>query len=360
MAVKGARSFVGRLNFWDCALNSLINMERCYNLVGTKTESIKPFLSATMKETNFVDAKVSTLVETFKTILLVASSLAKLYEETASTHYGANSPEHLSRVKHDFIRNEGESWKDDNHYQGVILFPEVALNAQDILGETFKFTQKQVTEMDKVNDVDGRKALMYQTQLTCLAIHLGFGDLASPDKTLLGKTTKTKLLKQTSAEAQKAKDLHEEEGAGNFKSLVNSAEEISKSEAEDDSDEEAFDIDKIKRRRAAKRKKSAEKNAAGAATLGGDAIEKTFLHMTSPSRAEENRQETLRKEAREDRIRQEDRDFKLQLVQIGRVDHSSLMRTPSTTAGAGMKFCTQCGAELLNGFQFCGFCGKIV
>jgi hypothetical protein len=277
MAAKSARSFVGRLNFWDCALNSLINTpvaERCYNLVGTKTEGIKTFLTATMKETNFEDAKVSTLIDTFKSVLLVAASLAKLYEEIASTHFGVNSPEHLSRVKHDFIRNEGESWKDDNHYQGVILFPEVALNAQDILGETFKFTQKQVTEMDKVNDVDGRKALMYQTQLTCLAIHLGFGDLASPDMTLLGKTIKTKVLKHTTAEIQKVKDLHEEEGAGNFKSLINAAEEeISKSEAEDDSDEDAFDILKIKRRRAAKRKKTAEKYAAGAATLGGDSIE---------------------------------------------------------------------------------------
>ena len=99
MAAKGARSYVGKLNFWDCALNSLINTpvaERCYNLVGTKTEGIKTLLSATMKVTNFEDAKVSTLIETFKSVLLVAASLAKLYEEIASTHYGVNSPEHFA------------------------------------------------------------------------------------------------------------------------------------------------------------------------------------------------------------------------------------------------------------------------
>lgn len=153
--------------------------------MGTKTEGIKKFLSATMKVTNFEDAKVSTLIETFKSVLLVAASLVKklllriMVSTAQSIYLVLNTILFATRVS----------------LGRMITIIKVSffflrwhlINAQDILGETFKFTLKQVTEMDKVNDVDGRKAFMYQTQLTCLAIHLGFGDLASPDMTLASR-----------------------------------------------------------------------------------------------------------------------------------------------------------------------------
>jgi len=103
---------------------------RCYNLVGTKTEAIKSFITTVMLETNFDEVKISTLIEAFKSIQLLSLNLAKLYEEKADTHYGATSPEHSSRVKYDFIRTDGESWKDIDEYNGVIIFPVVALNTK--------------------------------------------------------------------------------------------------------------------------------------------------------------------------------------------------------------------------------------
>ena len=89
-------------------------------------------------------------------------------------YYGStSSPEHLNRVKYDFIRTAGETWKDDDDYNnGVIIFPDVALNTKNILTDTFKFTLKQISEMDKLNDVDGRVALAYQTRMTLLVVEL--------------------------------------------------------------------------------------------------------------------------------------------------------------------------------------------
>ena len=262
-----------------------------------------------MIETEFDEVKVSTLIDAFKIVQNLSVSLAKLYEEKASLHYSATSPEHLNRVKHDFIRAVGEVWKDDDEYNDVIIFPDVALNTKNIMTDTFKFNLKQIAEMDKVNDVDGRVALAYQTRMILLVIHLGFGELANPNLTLQGKTSGAKTDKLSSAEEQRTKDMREEEGANNFKNLVEAGEDKS-----DISDEEAFVKDVSKKKRAAKRKAAAQ--AKGAATLGGDTIEKVVLHMLSPERAEEIRfLEIIRKEEREDRLRLEERHFQLQMLQ---------------------------------------------
>ena len=241
------KSFQNRLNFWSSSINQLINTpvdKRCYNLVGTKTEAIKSFITNVMLETNFDEVKVSTLIEAFKSIQLLSLNLAKLYEEKAETHYGATSPEHSSRVKYDFIRTDGESWKDIDEYNGVIIFPVVALNTKSIMTDTFKFSQKQISEMDKLNDVDGRVALAYQTRMTLLIIHLGFGEFANPNLTLQGKTSVAKSDKLSSAAEQRTKDLLEEESAGDFKNLVEEKGE----RKSDDLDEEAFDKDQLKKK----------------------------------------------------------------------------------------------------------------
>ena len=65
------KSFQNRLNFWSSSINQLINTpvdKRCYNLVGTKTEAIKSFITTVMLETNFDEVKISTLIEAFKSI----------------------------------------------------------------------------------------------------------------------------------------------------------------------------------------------------------------------------------------------------------------------------------------------------
>jgi hypothetical protein len=236
-----------------------------------------------MVEAEFDEVQVSTLICAFKTIQHLSLNLAKLYEEKADMYYGYTSPEHLNRVKYDFIRTAGETWKDDDDYNGVITFPYVALNTKNILTDTFKFTLKQISEMDKMNDVDGRVALAYQTRMTLLVIHLGFGELANPNFTHEGKTSTAKADKLFSAEEQRAKDLLEEEGACNFKNLVEAGEDLKSNE----SDEEAFTKDKLKKKRAANRKATQAKYAAGAATLGGDSVEKSFLHLLSPACAQE-------------------------------------------------------------------------
>ena len=89
-----------------------------------------------MLETYFEEVKAATLIEAFKTIQLLSLNLAKLYEEKAETHYGATSPEHSSRVNYDFIRTDGESWKDADEYNGVVIFPVVALNTKSIMTDS--------------------------------------------------------------------------------------------------------------------------------------------------------------------------------------------------------------------------------
>ena len=41
--------------------------------------------------------------------------------------------------------------------------------------------------MDKADDMDGRNASKWSLHLTCLLIHLGFGELMHPEQTLGGK-----------------------------------------------------------------------------------------------------------------------------------------------------------------------------
>ena len=93
---------------------------------------------------------------------------------------------------------------------------------------------------------------------------------------LIGVITcyKSRSIKRSSAEQQKAKNRHEGEGAGNVRNLVHAAEDqvlkIPDDAAGDLSDDEAFDLDKMKRRRAAKRKTAALKYAAGEPLLGAE------------------------------------------------------------------------------------------
>ena len=206
LKIASSKSYADKLNFWDKCLDSLINIsvgQRCYNLVGTKTAKTSEFVVNLKNQLEYKDAAVSTIIEILtKAILPLSLTLATLYEEAADKHFSVSSPEYKNRVKFDFVRDEGVSWKDDDIYQGVIIFPEVSVLAQDILKEQFKFTKAQIQAMDPPNDQDGRGALRWCTLLTCLVINLGFGELSFPSQTLAGKASDAKLQKSSSAQEQ--------------------------------------------------------------------------------------------------------------------------------------------------------------
>ena len=133
LKIASSKSYADKLNFWDKCLVSLINIsvgQRCYNLVGTKTAKTSEFVVNLKNQLEYKDAAVSTIIEILtKAILPLSLTLATLYEEAADKHFSVSSPEYKNRVKFDFVRDEGVSWKDDDIYQGVIIFPEVSVLA---------------------------------------------------------------------------------------------------------------------------------------------------------------------------------------------------------------------------------------
>jgi hypothetical protein len=202
---------VDKLNFWEKLITGLINTpinQRCYNSVGTKTVDTIEFIKRVKIETAYDDAAISTISEYLaKTILPLSKKLANLYEETADKHYSASSAEYRNRKKLDFIRTKCVSWKDGDIYLGVVLFPIVLKT--DILETAFRLPPAQIQAMDTNSGVNRRTAIKWRTVLTCLLIHLGFGELSNPSSVLTSNVPKKKILK---AEKKKTtREIFEEE-----------------------------------------------------------------------------------------------------------------------------------------------------
>ena len=129
--------------------------------------------------------------------------------------------------------------------------------------------------MDKADGMDGRNASKWSLHLTCLLVHLGFGELMHPEQTLGGKKTFTKDNKS---------DSHYEKDTKNM---------------------EAFGDSRKPKKRRAKRQSTSDKCNAGEASLGGDQVDKAMAYMLSADRRIEEDAERRRVEAREERRDQE-------------------------------------------------------
>ena len=103
--------------------------------------------------------------------------------------------------------------------------------------------------MDKADDMDGRNASKWSLHLTCLLVHLGFGELMHPEQTLGGKKTVTKDNKS---------DSHYEKDTKNM---------------------EAFGDSRKPKKRRVKRQTTNDKCDAGEASLGGDQVDKAMAYI---------------------------------------------------------------------------------
>lgn len=315
IAVK-EHSYVGKLNFWSRVIWLLIDTlvsKRCYNSVGNKTKEVENFIAEQLSiSTDFSEYAASTLIVLLNTKLVPFShTLALEYENAAEKHYEFESAEYRYRVRNDFIRSvQGDDEiNGSNPYDGVVMMASVSLLAQNLLKDPFKFNKKQILDMDGPDDVDGRCALKWHLRLTCLLVELGFTELTHPDETLFGRRTIFRDTKNTAIAVQKQKDDIEEANASSFQK---NCEENDSDYEEDTKNMEAFGDSRqrdgttgthgrLKKRRAKKQGSSAEKYAAGEATLQGDQIDIAMAYMTSADRKKEEDAEIRRKEDREDR-----------------------------------------------------------
>ena len=247
-----------------------------------------------------------------------------MYEEAADKHYSASSAEHRNRKKLDFIRTKCVSWQDGDIYQGVVLFPIIMKT--DILETVFRLPQAQIKAMDIHSGVGNnrRTAVKWRNVLTCLLIHLGFGEMSlNPSPAIAGDVVpKIKLPK---AEKKTKRKIFEEEDTSDDDISILEAETVPKREA--------------------------KKKAIAAIETSSCGVDRAVEYMTSSERrAEENLwRERDRQYEKEERER--DREHRERMWRIMSQSSSSSsqqqqfqMRAPPVVAA---RFCTSCGHALV-------------